>query len=179
MTTQCCKSPAKQVPGSFECLARVMQKNFIRQYDFAVLLRLLSSQFSPRSIESHTLRIASRTARNKGTKLRNLLTDLGWNPAKPKHKRLAFLLWFHLVKSSSPRLMILSLRLVTGKRLRGRLLDEFCPWNSTQQNEVKCLAPSSPDRNTGNKIKNVNRVHHSAECSAHCNNASSQWSSLT
>jgi hypothetical protein len=143
MTTQCCKSPAKQVPGSFERLARVMQKNFIRQYEFAVLLRLLSSQFHPRSIESHTLRIASRTARNKGTKLRNLLTNLGWNPAKPNHARLAFLLWFHLVKSSPPRLMILLLSLVTGKRLRGRLLDDFYPWNSTQLNEVTRSAPSS------------------------------------
>jgi hypothetical protein len=81
MTTQCCNSPANQVPGTFARLARVMQKNFIRQYEFAVLLRLLSSQYPPRSVESHTLRIASRTARNKGTKLRNLLTNLGWNPA--------------------------------------------------------------------------------------------------
>jgi hypothetical protein len=80
MTTQCCKSPAKQVPGSFACLALAMQKNLIRQYEFAILLRLLSSQFPPRSIESHTLRIASRTARNKGTKLRNLLTNLGCLP---------------------------------------------------------------------------------------------------
>jgi hypothetical protein len=162
MTTQCCKSPAKQIHGSFACLARVMQKNLIRQYEFAVLLRLLSSQFPPRSIESQTLRIASRTARNKGTKLRNLLTNLGWNPAKPKHSNPAFLLWFHLVKSSPPRLMILSLSLVTGKRLRGRLLDDFYPWNSTQLKEVKRSAPSSRDLNTYNKTENVNRLHRSA-----------------
>ena len=162
MTTQCCKSPAKQIPGSFAGLARVMQKNLVRQYEFAVLLRLLSSQFPSRSVESHTLRIASRTARNKGTKLRNLLTNLGWNPAKPKHSSPAFLLWFHLVKLSPPRLMILSLSLVTEKRLRGRLLDDFYPWNSTQLNEVKRSAPSSRDRNTCNKTENVNRLHRSA-----------------
>jgi hypothetical protein len=155
MTTQCCKSPAKQVPGSFACLALAMQKNLIRQYEFAILLRLLSSQFPPRSIESHTLRIASRTARNKGTKLRNLLTNLGWNPAKPKPTSPAFLLWFHLVKSSPPRLMILSLSLVTEKRLRGRLLDDFYPWNSPQLNEVKRSALSSRDPNTGKKIENA------------------------
>ena len=162
MTTQRCNSPAKQVPGTFARLARVMQKNFIRQYEFAVLLRLLSSQYPSRSVESHTLRIASRTARNKGTKLRNLLTNLGWNPAKPKHTSPVFLLWFHLVKSSPPRLMILSLSLVTEQRLRGRLLDDFYPWNSTQLNEVKRSAPSRRDRNTCNKTENVNRLHRSA-----------------
>jgi hypothetical protein len=162
MTTQCCKSPANQVPGTFAHLARVMQKNFIRQYEFAVLLRLLSSQYSPRSVESHTLRIASHTARNKGTKLRNLLTNLGWNPARPKHPRPAFVLWFHLVKSTPPQLMIRLLSLGTGKRLRGRLLDDFYPWNSTQQTEVRCSAPPSRDPNTDNKIENVNRLHRSA-----------------
>src|SRR5260370_38442520 len=162
MTTQRCQSPAQQVPGSFACLARVMQKNLIRQSEFAVLLRLLSSQFPPRSSESHTLRIASRTARNKGTKLRNLLTHLGWNPANPKHTRLAFLLWFHLVKSSPPRLMILSLSLVTGKRVPGRLVDDFYPWTLTHLNEVKGSAPSSRDPNTYHKTENVNRLHRSA-----------------
>jgi hypothetical protein len=162
MTTQCCNSPVNQVPGTFARLARVMQKNFIRQYKFAVLLRLLSSQYPPRSFESHTLRIASRTARNKGTKLRDLLTNLGWNPARPKHIRPAFVLWFHLVKSTPPRLMIRLLSLVTGKRLRGRLLDDFYPWNSTRQTEVRCSAPSSRDSNTDNKIENVNRLHRSA-----------------
>jgi hypothetical protein len=161
MTTQRCNSPAKQVPGTFARLARVMQKNFIRQYEFAVLLRLLSSQYPSRSVESHTLRIASRTARNKGTKLRNLLTNLGWNPAKPKHTHPAFVLWFHLAKSTPPRLMILSLSLVTGKRLRGRLLDDFYPRNSTQQTEVKCSARFSPHPNSDNKIQNVNRLRHS------------------
>jgi hypothetical protein len=161
MTTQCCNSPANQVPGTFARLARIMQKNFIRQYEFAVLLRLLSSQYPPRSTESHTLRIASRTARNKGTKLRNLLTNLGWNPARPKHASPAFALWFHLVKSTPPRLMILSLSLVTGKRLRGRLLDDFYPWNSTQQTEVKRSTRFSRNPNTDNKIQNVNRLRHS------------------
>jgi hypothetical protein len=161
MTTQCCNSPANQVPGTFAHLARIMQKNFIRQYEFAVLLRLLSSQYPPRSTESHTLRIASRTARNKGTKLRNLLTNLGWNPARPKHASPGFALWFHLVKSTPPRLMILSLSLVTGKRLRGRLLDDFYPWNSTQQTEVKRSTRSSRNSNTDNKIQNVNRLRHS------------------
>jgi hypothetical protein len=162
MTTQCCNSPTKQVPGTFASLARVMQKNFIRQYEFAVLLRLLSSQYPPRSFESHTLRIASRTARNKGTKLRNLLINLGWNPVRPKHTGSVFALWFHLAKSTPPRLMILSLSLVVGKRLRGRLLDDFYPWNSTQQTEVKWSPPSSRDPNTDNKDENVNRLHRSA-----------------
>jgi len=162
MTTQCFSSPANQVPGTFARLAQVMQKNFIRQYEFAVLLRLLSSQYPPRSVESHTLRIASRTARNKGTKLRNLLTNLGWNPARPKHIRPAFVLWFHLVKSTPPRLMIRLLSLVTGKRLRGRLLDDFYPWNPMQQTEVRCSASSSRNPNTDNKIENVNRLHRSA-----------------
>jgi hypothetical protein len=162
MTTQCCNSPANQVPGTFAGLARVMQKNFIRQYEFAVLLRLLSSQYPARSVESHTLRIAARTARNKGTKLRHLLTNLGWNPARPKQTRPAFALWFHLVKSIPPRFMIRLLSLITGKRLRGRLLDDFYPWNLTQQPEVRCSAPSSQHRNPDNKIENVNRLHRSA-----------------
>jgi hypothetical protein len=59
--------------------------------------------------------------------------------------------------------MILLLSLVTGKRLRGRLLDDFYPWNSTQLNEVTRSAPSSRDLpNTDNKIENVNRLHRSA-----------------
>jgi hypothetical protein len=137
MTSQCFKSPAQQFPQSFECLARAMKKNFVRQYEFAVLLRLLSSQFTPLSSESQTLRIASRTARNKGSKLKNLLTSLGWSLAKPKHTHPAFLIWFRLVKSSPPRLTILLLSLVAGKRLRARLLDDFYPWNSIHRDEVK------------------------------------------
>ena len=162
MNTQCGNSPTKQAPGTFARLARVMQKNFIRQYEFAVLLRLLSSQYPPWSFESHTLRMASRTARNKGTKLRNLLTNLGWNPVRSKHTRPAFVVWFHLTKSTPPRLIILSLSLVMGKRLRGRLLDDFRPWNLTQRTEFKWPAPSSRDLRTDNRNENVNRLHRSA-----------------
>jgi hypothetical protein len=162
MTTQCRNSPTKQSPGIFARLARVMQKNFIRQFEFAVLLRLLSSQYPPRSFESRTLRIASRTARNKGTKLRNLLISLGWNPARPKHTRPAFVFWFHLAKSTPPQLIIVSLSLVIGKRLRGRLLDDFYLWNSTQRTEFKWPAPSSRDPNSDSKNENVNRLHRSA-----------------
>jgi hypothetical protein len=58
--------------------------------------------------------------------------------------------------------MILSLSLVTEQRLRGRLLDDFYPWNSTHLNEVKRSAPSSRDSNTYNQTENVNRLHRSA-----------------
>jgi hypothetical protein len=142
MITQSLKSPAG--PTTFRSLARLMQRNIVRQCEFAILLRILSSQFAARSVENQRLRIAAHTARNKGAKLRDLLNDIGWAPTKPKHRHPVFLIWFHLAKSCPPHLMIPFLTLAVERRVRARLLDTFCPWDSAHRDEVKLSRQSTP-----------------------------------
>ena len=122
MTIQWLQSPAERVPREFECLARAMRKNLVRQYEFAILLRLLSTQFASRSNESQMLRDASRTARIKGKRLRELLSDLNYRTGKPEPRHPSFLIWFHLIRLMPPRLMVAWLSRVMEKRVRARPL---------------------------------------------------------
>ena len=116
----------------FLCLARAMQKNSVRQHEFATFLRLLSSRLAPGSTRHRILRSASRTARCKEGKLRQLLFNLGWNARKPRQRTLGFIYWSKLTKSAPVPLMILLLTLFIAKPVRGRLLDPFYPWKSAQ-----------------------------------------------
>jgi hypothetical protein len=98
MTTQWFKYSVERVPGEFECLARAMKKNLVRQREFSILLRLLSTRFASGSNESQMLRDASRTARNKGRRLRDLLSDLNYRIPKSKCRHPSFLIRSHLIK---------------------------------------------------------------------------------
>ena len=116
----------------FRCLAYSMRRNSVRQHEFATFLRLLSSRFAPGSNEHGILRSASRTARCKEAKLRQLLLDLGWETRKRRLHTLRFIFWSNLSQSAPVPLMILLLTLFTAKPVRGRLLDPFYPWKSAQ-----------------------------------------------
>jgi hypothetical protein len=116
----------------FQCLAYSMQRNSVRQYEFATFLRLLSSRFAPGSNRRWILRSASRTARCKEAKLRQMLLNLGWDTRKRRQRTLRFIFWSKLAKSAPIPLVILLLTLFTAKPVRGRLLDTFSPWKSAQ-----------------------------------------------
>jgi hypothetical protein len=83
-----------------------MKKNRVRQQEFAILLRLLSTRFASGSGESQMLRDASRTAQSKGKRLRDLLLDLDYRIAKSKYRHPSFLIRFHLIKLMPRRLMV-------------------------------------------------------------------------
>jgi hypothetical protein len=119
-------------PRQFRCLARAMQRNSLRQHEFATFLRLLSFRFAPGSTWHRTLRLGSRTARCKEAKLRQLLVNLGWKARNPRQRTLRFIFWSKLTKSAPVPLTILLLTLFTAKPVRGRLLDPFYPWKSGQ-----------------------------------------------
>jgi hypothetical protein len=119
-------------PREFRCLAYSMQRNSLRQHEFATFLRLLSSRFAPGSDGHRFLRSASRTARCKEAKLRQLLLNLSWGTPKRQPHTLRFIFWSKLTKSAPVPLMILLLTLFTAKPVRGRLLDPFYPWKSAQ-----------------------------------------------
>jgi hypothetical protein len=116
----------------FQCLAYSMQRNTVRQHEFATFLRLLSSRFAPGSNGRQILRSASRTARCKEAKLRQLLLNLGRATRNRRQRTLGFILWSKLTKSAPIPLVILLLTLFTAKPVRGRLLDAFYPWKSAQ-----------------------------------------------
>jgi hypothetical protein len=119
-------------PSQFRCLARAMQQNSVRQHEFATFLRLLSSRFAPGSNEHRILLWASRTARCKEAKLRQMLLNLGCNARKPQRRKLRFIFWSKLTQSVPIPLVILLLTSFTAKPVRGRLLDPFYPWKSAQ-----------------------------------------------
>jgi hypothetical protein len=119
-------------PREFQCLARAMQKNSVRQHEFATFLRLLSSRLAPESNERRILRWASRTARCKEAKLRQMLLYLGWSARKALRRTLRFILWSKLTKSAPVPLTILLLTLFTAKPVRGRTLDPFGLWKSAR-----------------------------------------------
>jgi hypothetical protein len=119
-------------PRQFRCLARAMQRNSVRQHEFATFLRLLSYRFAPGSAGRRILKLASRTARCKEAKLRQLLVNLDRESRNPRQRTLRFLFWSKLTKSAPVPLTILLLTLFTAKPVRGRLLDPFYPWKSGQ-----------------------------------------------
>jgi hypothetical protein len=125
MTTQWFKYSVERVPGEFECLARAMKKNLVRQREFSILLRLLSTRFASGSNESQMLRDASRTARNKGRRLRDLLSDLNYRIPKSKCRHPSFLIRSHLIKLMPPRLMVAWLSRIMEKSVRARLVGPF------------------------------------------------------
>src|ERR1700740_1244820 len=119
-------------PREFRCLAYSMQRNSLRQHEFATLLRLLSSRFAPGSDGHWILRSASRTARCKEAKLRQLLLNLGWGTPNRQPRTLRFIFWSKLAKSAPVPLMIPLLTLFTAKPVRGRTLDPFGLWKSAR-----------------------------------------------
>ena len=119
-------------PREFRCLALAMQRNSVRQHEFATFLRLLSSRFAPGSTAYRILRLASRTARCKEAKLRQLLGNLGWKARNPRQRTLRFIFWSKLTKSAPVPLTIFLLTLFTAKPVRGRTLDPFGLWKSAQ-----------------------------------------------
>ena len=120
-------------PNAFRCLARAMQKNSVRQHEFATLLRLLASRFRPGSVEHRMLRLGSRSARSKEVKLRQLLQNLGWNARRRGPPTRQFLVWFKLTKAVPVPLAVLLLTFITAKPVRGQIFDHFYPWKSPQQ----------------------------------------------
>ena len=130
----------------FRCLADSMQRNSVSQHEFATFLRLLSSRFVPGSNEHWILRSASRTARCKEAKLRQLLLDLGRDTRKPRQRTLRFIFWSKLTKSAPVPLMILLLTLFIAKPVRGRLLDPFYPWKSAQHVTGFSHSPTAHNR---------------------------------
>jgi hypothetical protein len=133
-------------PREFLCLARAMQRNSVRQHEFATFLRLLSSRLAPGSTGHRILRSASRTARCKEAKLRQLLLNLGWNARKPPRRTLRFVYWSKLTKSAPVPLTILLLTLFIAKPVRGRLLDPFYPWKSAQHVSGWAHSPTANSR---------------------------------
>jgi hypothetical protein len=129
--------------GQFQHLAREMYTNSIRQHEFAVLLRLLSSRVQARSLEWRALRSGATTARSKETKLRTLLSNLGWTYNVPNRPRICFLVWFGLAKWWPVHLTILLLPLAVLKPIRARLLDDVYPWNLNRKPKISNLLPSS------------------------------------
>ena len=119
-------------PREFRCLAHAMQRNSVRQHEFATFLRLLSSRFAPGATAYRILRLASRTARCKEAKLRQLLVNLGRKARNPRQRTLRFIFWSKLTKSAPVPLTILLLTLSTAKPVRGRTLDPFGLWKCSQ-----------------------------------------------
>jgi hypothetical protein len=147
MTNRWPDTPAQQVSGSFEYISRAMKKNSARQHELAILLRLLSSRFDPPSTAHQELRLASHTAQNKSTKLRNLVASLGWQANKRHRARPIFRLWFRLTESAPPRLMIPLLRFVTEKPIRGRSLDAY-HFSKTEHGQKRGTRSQSTDSST-------------------------------
>ena len=133
-------------PREFRCLAHAMQKNSVRQHEFATFLRLLSSRLTPGSTGYRILRSASRTARCKEAKVRQLLLNLGWNARKSRRRTLGFIYWSKLTKSAPVPLMILLLTLFIAKPVRRRLLDPFYPWKSAQHVSGWADSPTANSR---------------------------------
>ena len=131
--------------GGFRNSACAMRKNSVRQHEFAMLLRLLSSRFRTGSAERRILRQASSTAQCKENKLRKLLLNLGWSARVKRPRTLRFLICFQLTKLAPIPVAILWLILMTAKPVRARLLDPFFPWNSNQS--VKSWTDSFSHRN--------------------------------
>jgi hypothetical protein len=119
-------------PREFRYLAYSMQRNSVRQHEFATFLRLLSSRLASGSAGHRILRSASRTARCKEAKLRQMLLNLGWKARNPRQRTLRLIFWSKLTKSAPLPLTILLLTLFTAKPVRGRSLDPFYPWKSAQ-----------------------------------------------
>src|ERR1700761_2869186 len=119
-------------PREFRCLALAMQRNSVRQHEFATFLRLLSSRFAPGSTAYRILRLASCTARCKEAKLRQLLVNLGWKARNPRQRTLRFIFWSKLTKSAPVPLTVLLLTLFTAKPVHGRTLDPFGLWKSAR-----------------------------------------------
>jgi len=130
----------------FRCLAYSMQRNSVRQHEFATFLRLLSSRFASGSNAHRILRSASRTARCKEAKLRQMLLSLGWDTRKRRQRTLQFIFWSELTKFAPVPLMILLLTLFTAKPVRGRLLDPFYPWKSSQHVTGFSHSPTAHNR---------------------------------
>ena len=133
-------------PSDFRCLARAMQRNSVRQHEFATFLLLLSSRFDTGSTQHRTLRLASRTARCKETKLRQMLVNLGRSVRERRQRTLRFLFCFKLTKSAPIPLTILLLTLITAKPVRGRLLHPFGLWKSSQHVNSWIHSPAAPAR---------------------------------
>jgi hypothetical protein len=125
VTSRGLNTSLEQVAVHFACLGHAMKRNSARQHEFAILLRVLSSRFNRRSTEHQALRLASQIARNKRTKLKNLVAGLGLQPSKPQRASPIFLVWFRLAQSAPLPLTIPLLHLSTEKAIRGRSLDAF------------------------------------------------------
>ena len=123
-----------------------MQRNSVRQHEFATFLRLLSSRFAPGSAAYRIHRLASRTARCKEAKLRQLLVNLGRKARNPRQRTLRFIFWSKLTKSAPVPLTILLLTLFIAKPVRGRLLDPFYPWKSAQHVSGWAHSPTANSR---------------------------------
>jgi hypothetical protein len=111
-----------------EGLARTIRKNLTQQFELAIVLRRLSSRFKLESTEYEILRMASRGARQRATKLRDLLRKLDGTLPKHRKKEPGFLVWYQLSKLIAPRLGIALISLFGGGRMRGCLFEAMYPW---------------------------------------------------
>jgi hypothetical protein len=125
MKSQWLTRPSERDSGEFEGLARAMNRNRVRQFEFALLLRLFSKRFPWESSQSRALRVASFAARSKGKRLTDLLRDLRYGIVEPKHRRPSLLVWVYLKKLMPPPLMVAWLNQVMEKQVHARILDPF------------------------------------------------------
>ena len=106
-----------------EHLACLMTTNSVRQHEFAVVLRRLGARLDVSSPKRNVIHTAYRTARNKESRLRNMVDELGFEPRKPQDRNPRFLLYFGLAEWAPIKLMTILLSIGISKRIRAHLLD--------------------------------------------------------
>jgi hypothetical protein len=135
--------PTERDSGEFECLARAMKKNRVSQFEFALLLRLLSGRFPLGSRQRRALRVASNTAQRKGERLTDLLQDLQYVLFKPRNRRLALLVWIYFTKLMPPKLVVAWLNQTMEKQVHTRILDLFR--KGEPETRIRTTPPALPE----------------------------------
>jgi hypothetical protein len=144
MKSQWLSRPIERGSGEFENLARAMKRNRVCQFEFALLLRLLSNRFPWESHESRALRVASFTARRKGKRLTDLLRDLRYGIVELKRRRPSLLVCVYLTKLMPSPLVVAWLNQVMEKQVYARILDSFR--KGQPRNKSSRLPGPSPSR---------------------------------
>jgi hypothetical protein len=128
MANEHLRTETSQRHQHLEGLAGTIRKNLTQQFELAIVLRRLSSRFKHGSTEYDILRMVSRGARQRATKLRDLLRKLDGTLPKYRKKEPGFLVRYRLSKLIAPRLVIALVSLFGGSRVRGWLFEAVYPW---------------------------------------------------
>jgi hypothetical protein len=121
------RTETRQRHQHFEGLARTIRKNLTQQSELAIMLRRLSSRFKHESTEYDILRMVSRGARQRATKLKDLLRKLDGTSPKHRLKEPGFLVRYRLSKLIGARLVIALVSLFGTGRMRGWLFEAVYP----------------------------------------------------